>query len=158
MKPVALAGADDLKTGMDLLLAGYGLSSQTDEKSAGTLRQVTVKTASVDTRRKVLIIATNTRMGGCNGDSGGPAFIDQQGVLKLVGATHGPSEDMEEVYCDKGHGVWTMVNRYQGWMKCTFAAKGKPLASLLDDASSADCRAPMKMGPRHGRGVGPGVQ
>ena len=95
----------------------------------------------MDTQKRILGITTNTGKGGCNGDSGGPAFIDDNGTLKLVGATHGPSLTMENVKCDAGHGTWTMVNLYQGWMKCAFAAENSSLDSLGDDDSSSDCQA-----------------
>ena len=93
-----------------------------------------------DTTNRLMGIETYTGKGGCNGDSGGPAFIDNGETLSLVGATHGTSQGMDSVTCDKGQGTWTMVNLFQGWMKCTFAAHGNPLPTLADDSSSTDCQ------------------
>jgi len=142
MHPVPFALSGDVTVGSELLLAGYGLAAQEDPETAGILRQVKVKAAVINNKDRILTIEVGTKRGGCNGDSGGPAFTSAGGILKLVGATSGPGAGMENVKCDEGHGTWVMVNMYQGWMKCTFVAHGNPLTSLADDASASECDSP----------------
>ena len=139
MKPVTLAPDGSIKTGDELLLAGYGYTTQAGPSEAGILRQVRVKTAQVDTGHRILEIEAFTNKGGCLGDSGGPAYLDDGITLRLVGATHGPGIGMEQLECDAGQGTFTLVNRYQGWMKCIFTSHGNPLEGLADDASNSDC-------------------
>ena len=139
MQPVALASADAVTSGTELMLAGYGLAASSDPSSAGPLREVKVKAKIVDKEKRSLQIETYTKRGGCNGDSGGPAFIDDGGTLKLVGATSGPGRGMKDIKCDEGHGTWNMVNLYQGWIKCAFLVHNNPIDGLLDDSSSVAC-------------------
>lgn len=140
MKPVVLAKPDEVKTGTELLLAGYGLTAQ-EYKGESELHQVRVKVASTDATKHLLSIEANTKRGGCNGDSGGPAYIDRGDHLILVGATSGPSFGMEKTPCDEGHGIWSIVPQFQGWMACAFASHDNPLDGLKDDESKVDCPA-----------------
>lgn len=139
MQPVPLAASSQPQRGQELLLAGYGQTTNDDSQSNIDLRQVKVKVDIVDTSRRVVDIEKNTKRGGCFGDSGGPAFVEESGSLKLVGATSGPGTGYESVSCDAGHGTWTMVNLYQSWMKCSFEKQNNPLTTLANDNSGDTC-------------------
>ena len=145
MKPVAMASIDAVTSGTELILAGYGLAAAADATTVGHLRQVKVKAQTINKKTRDLQIESYTKRGACSGDSGGPAFIDEGGTLKLVGATSGPGHGMVNVKCDEGHGTWNMVNFYQGWIKCAFAAQQNPIDGLVDDASSSACGAKSAM-------------
>ena len=135
----ATIGAPSLVTGgREVILAGYGLAKQEDDSTVGPLRQVHVKIGKIAPDDRLIYLESNTGKGGCNGDSGGPSFVDDRGTLKVIGATSGPGPTMEEIPCDKGHGTYTDITLYQGWMKKTFAAQNNPLTTLADDSSDKE--------------------
>ena len=139
-QPVAIGRADSVYVGRTLVLAGYGLAPQLNPQSGNILRQVRVQIGTIRQADKILEVKSNGRKGGCNGDSGGPAYIEENGALQVVGATSGPSYGLENAPCDVGHGAYGLLTIQQGWMKCTFASHGNPLDSLLDDRSQSFCR------------------
>lgn len=131
---VAIVAPNQVKVGAPLVLAGYGnlaggISAQ------GKLYAVRTTIGSVNDPARQFDILAGTGRGPCHGDSGGPAYIDDGSRLALAGAT---SHDKDGI-CDRGEGTYTNVTLFQGWMKCSFAAHGNPLANLADDASSVDC-------------------
>ncbi|MBM4252993.1 MAG: S1 family peptidase [Deltaproteobacteria bacterium] len=139
MIPVSLASPDEVQVGTPLLLAGYGATKEGEVNLEPVLRQVRTEVESLDKKVRKLGIKTYTGKGAASGDSGGPAYLDSNGILKLIGATHGWSEGLENVAADVGQGSYVMVNLFQGWMKCQFESHGNPLSTLIDDDSSADC-------------------
>jgi V8-like Glu-specific endopeptidase len=71
-------------TGQPVRLVGYGNDNGSAGTGAGLKRQTT--TTLVEARATLLHIG-NSQKETCNGDSGGPAFMDFGGVAKLVGVT-----------------------------------------------------------------------
>lgn len=70
-----------------VLLLGYGLINEDTSEDTDVLRS-TVVNANFE---KNLVVTDQTQgSGGCNGDSGGPAFAEIEGVTYQVGVTHGP--------------------------------------------------------------------
>lgn len=70
-----------------VLLLGYGLINEDTSEDTDVLRS-TVVNASFE---KNLVVTDQTQgSGGCNGDSGGPAFTEIDGAFYQVGVTHGP--------------------------------------------------------------------
>ncbi len=144
MKASTLSEDLTLRSGDKVLIAGFGSSGELHPDLRGEfgfLRQVQVDIDLVEPETNSFTIKPYTRKGGCHGDSGGPAFIDRQGQLELVGIISGPSSDAP---CDEGHGSITQILRYQGWLKCAFAKAQTPLDSMKDDASSVDCQMDRK--------------
>ena len=132
--PVTVAPAGRLQVGDEVLLAGYG-DREGGKSTLHQLYQVKTTVASLRNDTREFSITSNTGKGPCNGDSGGPAYLDENGTLKLVGATSRNTDGK----CDIGQGIYTDVTRFQGWMKCVFAQHGTPLSSLADDDSAVDC-------------------
>lgn len=139
-QPVAIGRADSVYVGRNLLLAGYGLASQSNPYSSKVLRQVRVQIGLVSQSDMIFEIKNFEGKGGCSGDSGGPAYIEENGALQVVGAISGESRGLEKAPCDIGHGAYGLLTIQQGWMKCTFASHGNPLDSLVDDSSQSFCR------------------
>lgn len=74
----------------DVLLLGYGLISESPQTETDVLRSTVVSAQFL----KELVVTDQTKgSGGCNGDSGGPAFTDIGGHYYQVGVTHGPHGD-----------------------------------------------------------------
>jgi len=70
-----------------VLLLGFGLINENTSAETDVLRS-TVVNANFE---KNLVVTDQTQgSGGCNGDSGGPAFTEVDGVVYQVGVTHGP--------------------------------------------------------------------
>lgn len=70
-----------------VLLLGYGLISEAPSTDTDVLRSTVVNADFINN----LVVTDQTKgSGGCNGDSGGPAFTEIEGVTYQVGVTHGP--------------------------------------------------------------------
>lgn len=71
---------------VDIILMGFGVISESPRTDTDILRMTTV----TGTFENQFVITDQTRgSGGCNGDSGGPAFYTLDGVTYQVGVTHG---------------------------------------------------------------------
>ena len=72
---------------VDIVLMGFGLISEDPQTDTEVLRYTTVP-GIFDTH---FVVTDQTHgSGGCNGDSGGPAFYTANGITYQVGVTHGP--------------------------------------------------------------------
>jgi len=71
-------------TGRAVRIVGYGLDNGSTQTGAGTKRQALTSLGTILTN---LILVGNSRHGTCNGDSGGPAFMNIDGVETIVGTT-----------------------------------------------------------------------
>lgn len=65
-------------------IVGYGLDDGTQQTGAGVKRQALTTLGSIFTN---LILVGDSRRGTCNGDSGGPAFMNIGGIETIVGTT-----------------------------------------------------------------------
>ncbi len=75
------------KQNVDVVLMGFGLISESPRTETDVLRMTTVPA----TFENQFIVTDQTKgSGGCNGDSGGPAFFTFENITYQVGVTHGP--------------------------------------------------------------------
>jgi V8-like Glu-specific endopeptidase len=72
------------QVGRAVRIVGYGLDDGSRQTGAGLKRQAIT---SLGTIFSSLILVGNSRHGTCNGDSGGPAFMNVSGVETIVGTT-----------------------------------------------------------------------
>lgn len=93
---------NSLHKGEELFLAGFG---QTESGSQGELLFVDVQVA--DTTNSEIVVSN----GACYGDSGGPAYIREDGRLMLVGATSRGAAGC------KGEAVYTNVLFFEAWLE-----------------------------------------
>ena len=70
-----------------IILMGFGRHSEESSELPGELLETKVPGQFVD---QSLITDQTQGSGGCNGDSGGPAFAQIDGKIYQVGVTHGP--------------------------------------------------------------------
>jgi secreted trypsin-like serine protease len=101
-KPVAIAGAADMKAAAETTLVGFGNNDVNSTMGFGLKRQVSVPITAI--RRKagedlqakeslygfdadLEFIAGGGGRDSCNGDSGGPAYIIAGGARKVAGLT-----------------------------------------------------------------------
>lgn len=73
---------------LPVILMGFGVVSEIPTATE-VLRETTVPSKFVD---RFVVTDQTKGSGGCNGDSGGPAFLLIDGVHYQVGVTHGPRE------------------------------------------------------------------
>lgn len=145
-RPANIASPNLNTTGDDKIIAGYGITSDSD-KSNFSLNQVIAKIAKFYPQYKELDLEEGTGRGTCNGDSGGPIFPLRESIaskaescLEVLGATSRAARFSRSGSCDEGNGIFTDVRLYQGWMSCNFKRFGKPLPTLQDDDSKVDCQ------------------
>lgn len=87
---------DNVSVGTTLRLVGVGCNSLETRRGAGTKRTGTNVVAEINEYINFLtprsyargILGPSNRAGSCFGDSGGPAFSEANGELKIVGVTH----------------------------------------------------------------------
>ena len=103
---------DDIHAGETLTLAGFGLTSAEGDDS-GVLRKVDVKMTSVDKASEEIEFGDTPGKSACMGDSGGPAFLERDGQLRLIGVTSRGSSE-----CDSD-GIYTDVRYFQNWINQT---------------------------------------
>lgn len=99
---------------IEVLIAGFGFASKADARaegdSIGRLRKAKVNYFSnVATRKLHLLGSAGIPTGSCNGDSGGPAFVNGRGGLSIVGVTSGGN-------CN-GTSIYTNTLAYRTWIE-----------------------------------------
>jgi secreted trypsin-like serine protease len=112
---------DKLQKGDQVILAGYGISDARKKTGAGELRRTTVTVLQPQFGKTEILLDQRQGSGACHGDSGGPAFVERDGKLYLMGVTSrgypetAPDDCRHEV-------VYTQVNAYRNWIKETSKA------------------------------------
>jgi secreted trypsin-like serine protease len=121
--PVRIATAEDLAAAADTTLVGFGNSDVLSTKGFGIQREVTVDITHVrrgedddlDEAEQTLgfesdleFVAGGGGFDSCNGDSGGPAYIDVEGARKVAGLTSRATEGFTNP-CGEG-GIYTRVD------------------------------------------------
>jgi secreted trypsin-like serine protease len=113
-----LPNTESLNPGEATLLAGYGITSGMTQKGVGTLREVIAPILSAVGKTEIAIDESH-RKGSCNGDSGGPAFIQKGTELYLWGVTSRGDEECAS------EGIYTQINAYSDWIIATEAVLRK---------------------------------
>jgi hypothetical protein len=99
------------------VLAGFGFAKDGDERSAGTLRSVTLPNIGSTGDSMIRVSAGNGgTAGACTGDSGGPAYLGGE-VAGVIGWTSIPAGKN----CGFTTGV-TLVGFQRAWIERTVQA------------------------------------
>ncbi|MBO9666223.1 MAG: trypsin-like serine protease [Bdellovibrio sp.] len=112
-----------MKKDTEVVLVGYGATSDTKREMPTTLKSVHVKVAR--THDQFLVFDQSNGKGACFGDSGGPAFLETAKGLVLVGTTRGPEAG---------------VNDCHHYAEYTYLAKQKEF--LINASDSLDAEPP----------------
>lgn len=100
----------DEKKNYPVTLVGYGMLKENPATESDILRQTTVPARFEGLH---LITDQTGGSGGCNGDSGGPAYLQIGKDFYLVGVTHGPTVDALDCH---HHGVWGNPSREKAFL------------------------------------------
>lgn len=120
-QPRAVAGRAQLEAASTVRLAGFGNTDVFSSGGYGRRRMVDVPLASADpkygadTETEFVAGAPFLDRDSCNGDSGGPAYVDVDGVWHLAGATSRATSSSLRP-CGDG-GIYTRVGAFQEWLR-----------------------------------------
>lgn len=123
---IATASSDrSIKTGGQVVLAGYGISNARTKEGAGRLRKTSVQIANSRPGKSEMILDQSKGRGACHGDSGGPAYIQRNGKMILAGITNrgypnGSADDCAHQV------VYTKVPAYRDWIAKNERLMGRP--------------------------------
>ncbi len=111
------------------IVAGFGVASQGDRKTAGRLRAATlVATDRPNSQQLSLVdpqkLGDSAGLGVCNGDSGGPVYDERDRAL--VGIVSWSARTDGEPVCGFVSGIIPLA-RYRYWILETAAKLGSPL-------------------------------
>jgi hypothetical protein len=116
VRPARLASDPALpRPGDSFTLAGFGMAAEGNEKSAGTLRALTLP--AIGTTGGIMVRLAGGG-GACTGDSGGPVFRGAL-LVAVIGWTTGPRGPG----CGKVTGA-TLVAQQRQWIESTARALG----------------------------------
>jgi len=120
-EPRSIANADMLQAATSVRLAGYGNTDPNSSGGYGRRRMVDVALASPDRKygadpdSEFVAGAPFLDRDSCNGDSGGPAFIQSNRRWYLAGATSRATASSVRP-CGDG-GIYTRVDVFEDWVK-----------------------------------------
>lgn len=118
-----------IKAGAEVVLAGYGISNGKTGDGVGILRTTKVKIADPNYSTSELLLDQTQGTGACHGDSGGPAYLEMNGKLLLVGITSRGVKD-EANDCSQ-FSAFTSTLYYKSWIN----RMAKKLSSSLVNPS-----------------------
>ncbi|AHZ83832.1 hypothetical protein Bb109J_c3226 [Bdellovibrio bacteriovorus] len=109
-----LTSRRNIKKGAEIVLAGYGIADGKTGDGIGTLRTTKVKIENTNYSTSEFLVDQTQGTGACHGDSGGPAYLEQNGKLYLMGITsRGVKDDAND--CSQ-YSAFTSTLYYKSWI------------------------------------------
>lgn len=133
-KPVPVMNEVAINIGQQVLLAGYGLVNEmvTPPVTATGLNLTRVTIAK--TFSNILVTEQSNANGACAGDSGGPAYLETEAGLIVLGITRGPHNLVQDC---RHWGEYTYASRFKDYILTTAATLGADAPVFVDAPSSA---------------------
>lgn len=112
-KPVTfLNQANYLRNKTPITLAGFGVNQSLTKQGLGVLRKTETTISSITYSQTEILSDQTQNRGSCNGDSGGPAFVNINGNYFFWGvATSGSNNQCNE------YGIYTNALLYIKWLQ-----------------------------------------
>jgi hypothetical protein len=130
-KPAKLMrNKSDLVNGMDVVLAGYGISDGIAKSGAGVLRKTQLKLSDANYSNTEVRFDQRSGTGACHGDSGGPAFAKVRGETLVFGVTSRGSEDKDDT-CGV-FAIYTSIPGEIAFVDQAIAELNKPTPNPID--------------------------
>ena len=135
VKPVEIAAASELDMAEKTTLVGFGNNDKLSTRGFGLKRKVTVPTTEIRRSPGAKLGSVEHTLGfdgtcefvaggdgydSCNGDSGGPAYIDVNGSIKVAGLTSRSVEGATDP-CGDG-GIYSRIDENLTFVRETAAA------------------------------------
>ncbi len=117
-----------LTLGSELVIEGYGTSDQDGTQGGGILREAEVPLVRVG--QDEFIAGQSGTPDTCPGDSGGPVYVERDGVLALVGVTSRGLLSSSKP-CGEG-GIYTLVPAHLSFLN---QFSPTPIASIQGDVT-----------------------
>lgn len=108
----------------EVILAGYGVNNGVTSTGSGILRQVRVAILDPLFSPTEVAIDQTGGKGACNGDSGGPAYVESAGKLLLWGITSRGANGCGQ------NSIYTNAARYSSWISKNKAAMRRADSAL----------------------------
>jgi secreted trypsin-like serine protease len=131
--PVRIGGDNEtVAVGDTLTVAGYGVTVRGDGRSGGVVRAASLIVTGQPGTLQIRLFDPATKgqsagLGACAGDSGAPAFRDDNGTLSIIGVVSWSTGPNLSGGCGGLTGITPLV-RYRAWMLDTARLLGSPLA------------------------------
>lgn len=116
-----------LENGAEVTVVGYGVTSGDSKEASAALRKTKVSISDTQFAESELLVDQSSGQGVCHGDSGGPAFIEIDGVFYLWGVTSRGLNDASRT-C-KTTAAFTSIPYYRSWIN---RMNGKLSSSLIN--------------------------
>jgi hypothetical protein len=135
MLPVAVLAPEQarewLELGSQLVIEGYGTSDSGGSIGSGVLREASVPLVRVG--RDEFIAGEVGTADTCPGDSGGPVYLERDGVLAVVGVTSRGLATSTRL-CGEG-GIYTLVPAHLDFLA---ESSPSPILPISDDPPEVD--------------------
>lgn len=139
LSPVYLPSVDEamgyLSGGVSVTITGYGATSPNTEDSGVLYTAETPFEVRVDAE---IVLGGVGEPDTCPGDSGGPAYLNADGDVWLIGVTSRAGENTVEA-CGEG-GIYGFAPVYRGWFADN--SQGLYVAGVLDPTDPTDPEDP----------------
>lgn len=125
--------SETVAVGDALVVVGYGVTVRGAERLDGVVRAATLTATGQPGSLQIRLFDPRTKgesagLGACTGDSGAPAFREENGGLALIGVVSWSTGPKLTAGCGGLTGI-TPIARYRGWIVDTARALASPLAS-----------------------------
>lgn len=125
------AGPLKVAPGDRFTIAGYGLAVRGDGKSGGTLRAADLVATGRPGNLQIRLVdpagkGERAGAGACTGDSGAPAFVDDNGSMAVIGVVSWSTGPNLSDGCGGMTGL-TPLSLYRGWIVETARKLGSPV-------------------------------
>jgi secreted trypsin-like serine protease len=118
-----------IQKGTPVVMAGYGISNVLFKSGAGTLRKVTLAVDDPNYSAAETSIDQGMRKGICEGDSGGPSYLQADGKYLLWGVTSRGAGLFTLAPCIFSS-IYTRVDYYWSWLQKAAAQMGSSLPAM----------------------------
>jgi hypothetical protein len=108
--------AEELVSGKEVFIAGFGQSDEQSGSGGGTKRWTTNTIDYVDYDYGSIYF-NGSGTGSCYGDSGGPAYFQlSDGTWRVIAAVQGPHPEAPPLGCGHG-GTYTLIHSEMDWIE-----------------------------------------
>jgi len=120
-----------VSVGDSLVVAGYGVTMRGAERLDGLVRAATLVATGQPGSLQIRLFDPRTKgesagLGACTGDSGAPAFREENGSFALIGVVSWSTGPKLTAGCGGLSGI-TPIARYRAWIVDTARTLGSPL-------------------------------